>query len=82
MGCHSEPFGPCHSEPFGPEQTSKASPSTALRTGSAKGKNLDPLLRIDSAKNLSLGRTRPFAEFTLSEANVLRVTSHGKLAPR
>jgi len=61
-------------KPFGPERASRA--------GSAKGKNLGPSLRINSAKNLSIGRARPFAEFTLSEANVLRVTSRATLAPR
>src|SRR3989304_1198497 len=34
-------------------------------------KNLGWSLRVDSAKNLT---ARPFAEFTLREANVLRVT--------
>jgi len=32
------------------------------------------LSRLRAAKDLSVDRDRPFAEFTLSEANVLRVT--------
>ncbi len=32
---------------------------------------------LSAAKDLSAHRARPFAEFTLSGANVLRVTSEG-----
>jgi hypothetical protein len=57
----------CHSEPFGPERTSRAGPSTALRAGSAKGKNL----ALSEHKG---GRcfADPLAEFVLREAEGLR----------